>query len=90
MTAAREADPFEVAGDLPDSSGRDQIGSYDSWKLATPPEYSDRPRLRPVWADRMPEGSCGRRWGTLCDLLADHWTRAEPCNDNGFAPGGKR
>lgn len=57
------------------------IPGYDEWRLASDPY---EPMVRPTWAERMPEGSCGRRIGSLCDLPAGHWLRSEPCNMNGW------
>jgi hypothetical protein len=80
---ATDDDPVS-APEAPERVGDGGIAGYDAWRTATPPEYSDPPRARPTWADRMPAASCGFRWGTLCDLPADHWLRKEACNMNGW------
>lgn len=69
---------------MPESAPGDGIPGYDEWRLASDPY---EPMVRPCWADRMPEGSCGRRIGSHCDLPADHWKRGELCNMNGWQGG---
>jgi hypothetical protein len=83
MGRAREIAEERVESEAPQMPDvRDGIPGYDEWRLASDPDPGRRPR--PSWADRMPEGSCGRRIGSLCDLPADHWLRKEPCNMNGW------
>ena len=71
---------FPAEWDLP-SDGGESAGSipagYDSYKLATPPEF---PRQRSAWMDRMPVGSCGRAVGSHCTLPEGHHHVGLLCN----------
>ena len=74
----RLAYDLDDAGELPEAHGGDgSLPGYDAYKLATPPEYEARNREAPTWLHLLPEGSCGRRWWSLCTLPAGHH------NDNG-------
>lgn len=68
--------------DMPEAVTTMPVG-YDDFKLATPPEYEEAPTLRPCWADRMPVGSCGRRWGSHCTLPDGHSALGLRCNLEG-------
>lgn len=88
MSAARDIAEALLESEgpsMPESAPGGGIPGYDEWRLASDPY---EPRTRSTSADRMPEGSCGRRIGSLCDLPSDHWLRGELCNMNGWE--GKR
>jgi len=84
MTTRRHLDD---AADVLDEGGAAQVeagaaipAGYDAWKLATPPEYGEAPVPRPAWADRMPEGSCGRKHASHCTLPEGHHRDGRRCN----------
>jgi hypothetical protein len=81
-----QADLIDQGCDPHASSSGGLPADYDTWRLATPPEYEEREERPPARIHLLPEGACGRRshpW--LCTLPAGH-----PANCNSLTEASAR